>query len=77
MPVDSGMLPGVRERMRLAMRIDKLVRSGRKARAEDRWHANAARELDIGGSDNELVQEQPSGQQHGAGAAEAAALQQV
>ena len=59
-PVDPGMMPGVRSRVKLAVRLDNAVRSGSKKKAEDKWRAAAAQELDIDLSDDELRNEDGS-----------------
>ena len=56
-PVDSGMMPGVKKRVKLAIRLDNASRSGTKKRAEATWRANAAKELDIDLSDEDEGEE--------------------
>ena len=46
-PVDAQLMPGIRERVKLAVRLDELERRQKKARNEMDWAERTARELEI------------------------------
>ena len=72
--VDASIMPAVRSRMKLAVRLDNAMRAGSKRRAEASWKAKAAKELDIDLDDDD-EQAAPGRQEQES--PQLAALQQV
>ncbi|GFR48029.1 hypothetical protein Agub_g9861, partial [Astrephomene gubernaculifera] len=52
-PVEAALMPQVRARVRLAMRLDDIERKERKNRAEDSWRRSNAKALGLDVSDDE------------------------
>lgn len=57
-PLDLTLMPAVRERVRLALRLDSLERGNSKQRAEKSWKALHAEELGLELSDEEIDEEE-------------------
>ena len=78
-PIDSSVLPALRSRVKLAVRLDNILRTGTKQRAEAKWKAQAAKDLDVDASDddNAIVRHEISGRSRGREDPKVAVLQQV
>lgn len=74
-PLDSALLPGARKRVQLAARLDEMLRSSTKQKAEKTWEQQMAEAAGIMLSDDEGSEEEAETRQPQA--AKALKLQQV